>query len=106
MTYRQRCPQLTMTVEFVLNLPTGNIILGRSKTAPLGPTFVEPTTKVIWEAEEAGQYTICAIIDPDNEVVETNESNNEICRTVTVLDQVPDVMMWQQKTLHLTPAVG
>jgi hypothetical protein len=88
-----------VTVEFVLKLESRDVVLGRSQTPPIGPTFVESTGKVIWEPEEAGQYLICAIIDPDHEIDERDgeepnraEDNNQICRTVTVLEQVLDLV--------------
>lgn len=81
-----------VSVEFVLELPTGTHVLGRSDIPELSPTFIETTPKVIWEPEEPGLYSICAIIDPDNEIEETDETNNRICRTVTVSDNSePDI---------------
>lgn len=78
-------------VEFVLRNETGDVVLSRSQIPFLAPAFVESTGKVIWEPEDPGRYTICAIIDPDNQLKETDENNNMVCRTVTVLDQVPDL---------------
>jgi hypothetical protein len=83
-----------VTVKFVLKDLTGDQVLGNSTTSPLPPDSVEATGKVIWEPKEPGRYTICATIDPDNKVDEKPdeaEDNNEICRTVTVLDIDPDI---------------
>jgi subtilase family serine protease len=40
---------------------------------------------LLGQPETEGVYTLCAMIDPDDEVQETNEDNNVICRTFSVL---------------------
>lgn len=80
-----------VTVEFRLDSPVGPL-LGRGLTNVIEPFGIESTNKVIWEPEGEGEYVVCAIIDPDNEVPESNEENNSVCRTLTVLDIVPDII--------------
>ncbi|MGB0384511.1 MAG: pre-peptidase C-terminal domain-containing protein [Ardenticatenaceae bacterium] len=84
----------TITVTFRLDSPSGPL-LGHGYTSPLPPDSTKPTGKVTWLPQEPSEpyddpldYTVCAIIDPDNEVEETNENNNVICREITVLPPV------------------
>lgn len=81
----------SVTVEFRLDRPDGQII-GRSMTNLLGPFATESTGPVIWEPATDGEYTICAIIDPDNQIEETNEENNTTCRTLIVLPIAEDII--------------
>lgn len=81
-----------VTVEFRLGSVTGTL-LGRSQTNIIGPEEIESSAKVVWEPDMPGEYTVCAIIDPDNEVEEADESNNTVCRTLTVLPLGVDVVL-------------
>ncbi len=81
----------SVTVEFRLNSSDGEL-LGRGTTPLLGPGRTESTTPVTWEPTNAGSYTICAIIDPDNEIDETDEENNTVCRAVRALRLVHDIV--------------
>lgn len=51
------------------------------------------TMPVEWGSQQAGTYTLLAQIDqPDNEVPETDESNNLITRSFQVLPPAPDTV--------------
>jgi hypothetical protein len=84
-----------VAVEFRVGGPQGSL-LGRSLTNLLAPNSIESTGPVTWLPQSAGTYRLCAIIDPDNDVAESDETNNLICRTITVLpssvDTVPPVV--------------
>lgn len=85
----------TVVVEFRLDGPQGTV-LGRGWTPPVAPFTMTATSPVAWAPQTAGQFQVCAIIDPDGQVPETDETNNVICRMVTVLplaaDSVPPVV--------------
>lgn len=80
-------------VEFWLDEPISGTLLGSGWTNVLAPFGLESTSPVIWEPEEEGEYTVCAVIDPNDFVEESNENNNTVCRDLTVLpfnlDAVP-----------------
>ena len=80
-------------VEFRLDDPISGTLLGGGWTNVLAPFGIESTSPIIWEPEEEGDYTVCAIIDPNDEVQESQEDNNTVCRDLTVLpfniDAVP-----------------
>ncbi|MGB0384510.1 MAG: carboxypeptidase regulatory-like domain-containing protein [Ardenticatenaceae bacterium] len=84
----------TITVTFRLGSPSGPL-LGHGYTSPLPPDSTQATGKVAWQPQEPSEpnddpvdYMVCAIIDPGDEVEETNENNNVICREITVLPPV------------------
>ncbi|MEQ9408902.1 MAG: CARDB domain-containing protein, partial [Fuerstiella sp.] len=52
----------------------------------------------------AGPHVITAVVDEDNLTVENNESNNAGSRTITVLDNVPDLSPIDILFSDLTPA--
>lgn len=79
----------TVIVEFRLGGSQGTV-LGRGWTPPVAPFSMTATSPVAWAPQTAGQYQVCAIIDPDNRVSETDETNNVTCRTVTVLRLTTD----------------
>lgn len=81
----------SVTVEFRLDSAEGEL-LGRTLTEPLAPFATASTGPVIWEPTTQGEQTICAIIDPDDEIEETNEENNIICRSIMVLPLVEDII--------------
>ena len=74
----------SVTVEFRLERPDGDL-LGRSLTNLLAPNATESSGPVTWQPDAPGEYTICALIDPDNQVEETDEENNITCHSFTVL---------------------
>ena len=92
-------------VEFWLDHPNpiSGTLLGGGWTNVLRPFDLESTSPVVWEPEETGVYTVCAVIDPvdpvdptipDNpngQVEESDEENNTVCRELTVLPSNIDV---------------
>lgn len=91
-------------VEFWLDHPLTGTLLGGGWTNVLRPFDLESTSPVVWEPEETGVYTVCAVIDPvdpvdltiipDNpngQVEESDEENNTVCRELTVLPSNLDV---------------
>lgn len=58
--------------------------------ATIGVNDTASTAALDWGAQAAGSYTILAEIDPDGTVPETNELNNVVSRTVTILPPLAD----------------
>lgn len=67
----------------------GGTLIGRSTIALLAPRSQQSTGRVLWSLP-AGSYTIYAVIDPDHRILEDNETNNVVSRTVTVLPTLAD----------------
>ncbi len=80
-----------VTVEFRLDDVNGEI-LGRGTIASLAPSTKGSTELVSWQPKISKAYTLFAIIDPDNEIEESDELNNVITRTVFVLPQAEDTL--------------
>lgn len=57
----------------------------------LGVDDSASTMSVGWMAPSSDVYTLTAIIDPANQVVETDEGNNQVARTLTVLPPAADI---------------
>ncbi len=66
------------------------LVIGTGVAANLGANESANTTSVDWLVAAGGTYTVTALIDPDNQIAETDESNNFIRRLVTVLPQAQD----------------
>ncbi|HRW08589.1 MAG TPA: CARDB domain-containing protein, partial [Caldilineaceae bacterium] len=78
-------------VRFQLENPKGDLtLIGEGTIAVLSPNSMENTVAVEWTPPTAGNFTISAVIDPNNAVSETYEGNNTIRRTITVLPPAPD----------------
>jgi hypothetical protein len=75
------------TVEGPAQAP---MVIGTGVAANLGPNESANTTSVDWLVAAGGTYTVTALIDPDNQIAETDEGNNLIRRLVTVLPQAQD----------------
>ncbi|UYZ40618.1 MAG: PQQ-binding-like beta-propeller repeat protein [Candidatus Methanospirare jalkutatii] len=46
-----------------------------------------------WTPTHAGEYELCVIADSNDEIEESDETNNEYCETVTVLESKPDLVI-------------
>ena len=46
---------------------------------------------VSWLAEPVGFHDICVVVDPDNFIAESNETNNQACASVEVVSPLPDL---------------
>ncbi len=86
-----KLPLDSVEVEFRLGGPQGTA-LGSGWTPPIAPFTTTAASPVTWEPQAAGQYQVCAIIDPDNLVAETDETNNVTCRAITVLPLTADAI--------------
>jgi subtilase family serine protease len=50
------------------------------------------TASVIWPAGPPGWHDICVVVDPENDITESNETNNEACRSIEVIiPPIPDL---------------
>ena len=76
-------------VDFYEGEPDGGNLIGRGTILLLSPRSSENTSRVGWTPPGEGEYTLYAVIDPDDAVEETNEVNNVISRTVTALESLP-----------------
>lgn len=81
-----------VAVDFYVGVPySENHFIGRSVAPLLLPQDDVPTTNIIWTPPRPGSFTIYAVIDPDNQVAESNEDNNLIKRYITVLPTQVDM---------------
>ena len=46
-----------------------------------------------WTPTQAGEYELCVIADSNDGIVESNETNNEYCENVTVLESKPELVI-------------
>lgn len=79
-------------VDFYLNAPStaaGGTWIGQSTTPPLPPNSTLSTLSLEWTPPGVGNVTLFAVIDPADEIVELDEANNIISRTVKVLPPSP-----------------
>lgn len=67
-------------------------VLGTGTIASLAPSTKGSTNLVSWEPTESKAYTLVAIIDPNNEIEESDELNNVITRTLFVLPEAEDTL--------------
>lgn len=54
------------------------------------PAGQSVTVEMEWAPVEAGSYTPCIVVDPENDFAEVDESNNQICGTAEVIDDDDD----------------
>jgi hypothetical protein len=90
-------PLSNVSVRFSLDAPgSGGTLLGNGAIPLLSPRSVASTSSVTWRPDNAGQYTLYAVIDPNNAINESIETNNVISRTITVhpgvLDSTPPTL--------------
>lgn len=83
----------SVTVNFYRGDPeAGGVLLGSRQTPPLSPNGSDSTLAVSWTPDSTEAVTFYAVIDPDNQFTERDESNNRVSRTVTVLPPRADIM--------------
>ncbi|MBP7963144.1 MAG: right-handed parallel beta-helix repeat-containing protein [Caldilineaceae bacterium] len=70
----------------------GGTLLGDGTITLLSPRSSDTTSTVNWTPPNVGTYTLFAVIDPDNAVVEGIETNNVVSRTLTILPASPDAV--------------
>ncbi len=71
-------------VRFTDGAPPSGPPIGPDSIVPLIPPGGFAYVEVAWTARPAGSHRICASADPDNRIVESDESNNVACVDVTV----------------------
>ena len=81
-------------VQFAIGDPAnGGTALGIGTVPLLGPHSQEDTGYLTWTPPSAGAYMLYARLDPNQQIAETDETNNVITRTLLVLpgagDRVP-----------------
>lgn len=79
-----------VAVRFQVETPTGQTLTLGTGTADLPPNRYDTTTSISWVPTATGNYLLRAIIDPNNNVVENDETNNVIERTISVLPAAAD----------------
>lgn len=47
---------------------------------------------VTWNPSTPGTHDICVVVDPDNMIVEYNESNNSACQSIEVIEPAPGIV--------------
>jgi hypothetical protein len=78
-------PIAGVAVRFYLGDPAaGGTLLGEATTPPIDPAGAGTTGEVLWTPAMPGNAQLYAVIDPDNLIAESDESNNTITRTVSV----------------------
>lgn len=93
--YRQggRTPLANVTVQFYAGDPdAGGTLIGTGAIPLLSPRSTASTSAVTWTPPAAGDYTVFAVIDPENAVAEGDETNNRVGRSLTVLAATPDTL--------------
>jgi hypothetical protein len=84
-------PLSNIIVRFYEGNPdNGGTLIGDGIIYFIAADSSESTTMVPWILASAGDYTIYAHIDPDNDISETIETNNTISRTIAVLPPTMD----------------
>jgi hypothetical protein len=79
-------------VDFYVNVPyLEDAYIGRALVPLLLPGDDSNSADVMWTPPHAGSFTLYAVLDPRNQVTESDETNNLIKRTVTVLPTLVDM---------------
>ncbi len=79
--------------------------IGRAMVPPMNPDSTASSSPVAWTPETHGEVTLIAVIDPTEQVSETNEENNVVRRTVTVrFHQAQDVTPPVARSLNVETA--
>ncbi len=92
---------LDVPVAFYYGEPGLDTFIGRTVVPRLEPGGADATVPVVWTPPAPGVYTLFARIDPDGRIPESDEQNNQIFRTVTVLPTQPDFQAPQVLALRI-----
>jgi hypothetical protein len=68
-----------------------SVWLADAWTPPAPPNSTVGASPVDWLPSAPGDYELCAIIDSSHTFTETDETNNTVCKTITVLPVAIDV---------------
>lgn len=82
---------LDVPVAFYNGEPGPQTYLGRVEVPLLTKDDRANTRSLTWTPPSAGNHTIYAVIDPDNRIAESNENNNILRRSFTVLPTAVDM---------------
>lgn len=83
---------MDVEVDFYVNVPYAEeTYIGRALAPLLLPGDDSNSTDVMWTPPHAGSFTLYAVLDPRNKVVESDETNNLIKRNVTVMPTIVDM---------------
>jgi hypothetical protein len=77
-------------VRFYVGRVSTETVIGDGYLAGIGVNDSQSTSAVNWGMQAAGSYDIWAQIDPENIIPETDETNNVVSRTITVLQPEAD----------------
>ncbi len=81
----------SVTVHFYEQIDEEHISIGETQITIPTNGNATPTTEVSWPLFAVGSHQLCATIDKDNQLVEEDEENNEVCRKVTVNERRADM---------------
>lgn len=84
-------PLLDVPVAFYSGEPGEQSYLGRAVVPLLEGDDQASTLPLAWTPPAPGNYTLYAVLDPDNRLAESNEENNILKRSVTVLPTAVDM---------------
>ena len=86
--------------EFNVSLSANGTVI--DKVSVSGVTAGSSTTvSFTWTPSKLGYFELCVLADCDDEVTETNETNNKYCKNVTVEEPEPDLTI--SKIILKTP---
>jgi len=77
-------------VRFYSGTVAAGHVIGDGHVAGLGKDDQASTNPVYWGQLSSGRYTLSAVIDPDNIVPETDETNKTVQRTITIRPATDD----------------
>jgi len=85
-------PLSNVNVSFYLSMPGGGAptLIGSGTATQLAPDGRAPVTTTWSTIPVAGQYVLIAKIDPTHQITESNEYNNVITRSLTILPPLTD----------------
>ncbi len=78
-------PEITVAIQI------NGVWLANAWTTPVPPNSTVGASPVDWLPPAPGEYVVCAVIDPANLVPESDETNNTVCKTITVLPVAIDI---------------
>jgi len=74
------------TANFTVRLYENNLLIGQETVEGLNANEIR-NVSLNWAPTSTGQITLRAVVDADNNITESNENNNIMERTVTVMPQ-------------------
>jgi len=85
-------PVQEVPVHFYISDPSKEEnLIGTTTFLPAATSHISSTSYITMSFEKVGGSMICAVIDPDNQFVESSETNNTTCRTLSVQTRAIDI---------------